>query len=80
MLFNGETGVIQSLDDEMNNSKTPVAAFKFKKGGPELTSPAPIFGQHTHQVLGELGYSDDEIEDLHTQGIIALARSSDVST
>jgi len=72
--------VIQSLENDKNNSRIPVAAFKFDSNGPKLKSPPPVFGQHTHQILEQLGYNDNEIEDLQIQGVIALATTGDIST
>ena len=39
----------------------PVAAFKFAHDGPRVDRPPPMFGQHTDEVLGELGYSAADI-------------------
>lgn len=36
----------------------------------EISSPPPLLGQHTGEVLRELGYSDAEIEELKKQGCI----------
>jgi crotonobetainyl-CoA:carnitine CoA-transferase CaiB-like acyl-CoA transferase len=35
---------------------------------------APIYGQHTREVLREHGFADAEIEDLLTEGAIAAAK------
>ncbi|MGH6859538.1 MAG: CaiB/BaiF CoA transferase family protein [Phyllobacterium sp.] len=40
---------------------------------PEHSGPAPVLGQDTHAVLSEMGYSDDEIENLNADGSIGLA-------
>jgi crotonobetainyl-CoA:carnitine CoA-transferase CaiB-like acyl-CoA transferase len=32
--------------------------------------PAPEIGQHTREILGEFGYSADEIADLYDSGIV----------
>jgi crotonobetainyl-CoA:carnitine CoA-transferase CaiB-like acyl-CoA transferase len=32
--------------------------------------PAPLPGQHNHEVLKEAGYSDDDIDDLLTRGVL----------
>jgi len=32
--------------------------------------PAPLPGQHNHEVLKEVGYSDDDIDDLLTRGVL----------
>jgi crotonobetainyl-CoA:carnitine CoA-transferase CaiB-like acyl-CoA transferase len=37
-----------------------------------LTRPAPLLGEHTAEVLGELGMPRDEIEKLAASGAIAL--------
>lgn len=36
-----------------------------------LTTPAPFLGQHTREILAELGYSSDEIDALSEQKVIA---------
>ena len=48
----------------------PVMAFKFAHGGPQVTSPPPAFGQHNDEVLGQLGYSKDEIKALRAENVI----------
>ena len=43
--------------------------------GPEQVhrTPAPLLGQHNHEVLAELGLGDDEIGRLTSDGIIGTA-------
>jgi crotonobetainyl-CoA:carnitine CoA-transferase CaiB-like acyl-CoA transferase len=41
---------------------------------------APIFGQHTQEVLREHGFSDDEIEQMAAQGVIQLPASTTKGT
>ncbi len=50
----------------------PVAAFSFD-GGPRLTSPPPRHGEHTTDILRELGMSTATISDLAKRGIVAEA-------
>ena len=50
--------------------KTPVAEFTTIEDGPTLRSPPPRFGQHNHAVLGELGFSTEEIADFKAQGVV----------
>jgi crotonobetainyl-CoA:carnitine CoA-transferase CaiB-like acyl-CoA transferase len=38
-----------------------------------VLTAAPVYGQHTREVLGEHGFSDSEIEALAADGAIALA-------
>jgi crotonobetainyl-CoA:carnitine CoA-transferase CaiB-like acyl-CoA transferase len=40
----------------------PVAAFKFAKDGPRVDTVPARMGAHNEEVLGELGYSADEID------------------
>lgn len=49
----------------------PVAAFTFEHGGPAPSCAPPRHGEHTGQILAELGYSHDEIERMAVQGITA---------
>lgn len=37
--------------------------------------PAPLPGQHNHEVLKEVGYSDDDIDDLLTRGVLRTLAS-----
>jgi crotonobetainyl-CoA:carnitine CoA-transferase CaiB-like acyl-CoA transferase len=47
--------------------KMPVRSTAFELG---LRRPAPRLGQHTREVLGELGLADDEIDGLAARGVI----------
>jgi len=48
----------------------PVAAFKFDHGGPRVDAPPPRFGEHTEQVLGELGYGTADISRFRAAKVI----------
>lgn len=48
----------------------PLAAFKFAHDGPRIDTPPPAFGQHTDEVLGELGYSAGDIAALRAEGVV----------
>ena len=55
----------------INGSFTvPVAAFKFAHDGPRVDRPPPMFGQHTEEVLGELGYSGADVARLRADGVV----------
>lgn len=48
----------------------PIAAFTFDHDGPRIDAPPPRFGEHTEQVLGELGYGAADIDRLRTAKVI----------
>ncbi|WP_058044144.1 CaiB/BaiF CoA transferase family protein [Streptomyces roseifaciens] len=48
----------------------PVAAFGFAHDGPSRDRPAPGFGEHTVEILQELGLSPADIDDLRAEGAI----------
>lgn len=45
---------------------------KFSETRGDLTRPAPLLGQHSREILGGLGYSDQEIETLRQGGAVFL--------
>ena len=51
--------------------KTLGLPVKFSETPGGVARPAPTFGQHTREVLGELGFSDAEIETLIKDGAVA---------
>jgi crotonobetainyl-CoA:carnitine CoA-transferase CaiB-like acyl-CoA transferase len=48
----------------------PIAAFKFAAGGPRVDTPPPTVGQHTDEVLAELGYEKAAIAQLRAARVI----------
>lgn len=56
-----EFGDIQVLANPIKHSKTPAT----------LRAPAPEFGQHTEEILLDLGYTWEDIEQFKTDEIIA---------
>ncbi|WP_453996683.1 CaiB/BaiF CoA transferase family protein [Bacillus nitroreducens] len=43
---------------------------KFSDSKVEIKTPAPLLGEHTEDVLKQLGYSDEEIQALVQQGVV----------
>lgn len=44
--------------------------FKLSHDGPEIPRPPPAVGQHSDEILGELGYSADAVGRLRSNGIV----------
>lgn len=53
-------GVIRVLNNPIKLSETKA----------EITRPAPELGEHTYEVLAEIGYSHDDIENMMKSGVI----------
>ncbi|HEV3109450.1 MAG TPA: CoA transferase [Candidatus Binataceae bacterium] len=59
------------LDDPRFGPLTQVGlAIKFHESPGEVRGPAPVAGRDTTEVLGSLGYSPDQINDLRRNGIV----------
>jgi crotonobetainyl-CoA:carnitine CoA-transferase CaiB-like acyl-CoA transferase len=63
-------GTIPQLAPAIQLSRTPGA----------ITAPPPLLGQHTREVLAELGLPDDEVGALLEQGVVAEPDPIGVST
>jgi formyl-CoA transferase len=48
----------------------PRLGFQLASGQPDVETPPPQLGQDTATVLGEIGYSTQDIDELRSQGII----------
>ncbi|MEM8689666.1 MAG: CaiB/BaiF CoA-transferase family protein [Pseudomonadota bacterium] len=65
--------VLQTIDGPGGPDETrrlAVAAYSFAHGGPRLDRPPPRVGEHTEEVLAELGLEAEEIADLKSRGIV----------
>ena len=68
-------GFFEDVDHPVN-ARTPHSTLPFTSTrGPGRIhhQPAPLLGQHNHEVLAELGLSDKEIDDLEAHGVIGTA-------
>ncbi|MGI9951785.1 CoA transferase [Moorellaceae bacterium AZ2] len=45
--------------------------FKLSRTPGSIVRPAPMLGQHTYEVLQEVGYSEAELRELEAEGVIA---------
>ncbi len=59
----------QSNPDD-TKATLPLTAFRMSEGGPALSSAPPRHGQHSAEVLREIGLSEDQIEALFEKGIV----------
>ncbi len=50
--------------------RIPFRLWNMSEGGAAYRAPAPLLGQHNAAILGELGYSDADIADFGSRGII----------
>ncbi len=65
--------VFQELKVGDSTIKFTAAAFSYTDNGPSIHSAPPKFGEHTAEVLYDLGYKQQQIDDLADQEVILLA-------
>ena len=53
-----------------DTARVPVSATTWAEDGPEIASPPPSHGEHTEEVLSELGFSAEEVRSLREQGVV----------
>ena len=63
-------GFFQTLECAEGALEVPLTAFALKHGGAAVTSPPPELGEHNEEILSELGYDDDAIQNLRTSGVV----------
>ncbi|SNY98770.1 CaiB/BaiF CoA transferase family protein [Halomonas sp. hl-4] len=64
-------GMVQEMDHPViGKMKTIGFPSKFSLTPSQIRSPAPLFGQHTDEVLDTLGVSPDQLEKLRSEGCI----------
>jgi crotonobetainyl-CoA:carnitine CoA-transferase CaiB-like acyl-CoA transferase len=70
-------GVVQEIDHprlgRMRTTRNPVL---FDHGGPAIDRHAPMLGEHSEEVLAELGYAPAAIRDLAAAGVTRTAGSA----
>ena len=69
-------GVLHTIADVPGVGRdftVPVSAFTFEHGGPGVDAPPPRLGQHTVEVLEEIGFTAVEIAEMRLDGIIGTS-------
>jgi formyl-CoA transferase len=73
------SGTIVEVDQKQRGSYLTVGSpIKFSGFAPEITG-SPLLGEHTEDVLGELGYSAEQIAALHERGVVRTAPTGDLT-
>lgn len=68
-----ERQLIQNLGPVKGTNRevsVALAGFKMQGANPEVSVPPPLLGEHTEELLAELGYSPQRISELREQGAV----------
>jgi formyl-CoA transferase len=66
-----ETGTIVEVDHPVRGKYLTVGNPIKMSDSPTEVTRSPLLGEHTEEVLGQLGYSADQIADLRKDGVIS---------
>jgi CoA:oxalate CoA-transferase len=67
--------VEQVQHPRMGSTPTVRNPVLFNHDGPSIRRPAPLLGEHSSEILRDLGYSDARIADLSKAGVVLLANT-----
>ena len=62
--------VLQTIDSRYGPMRLVGAGFRLEHGGPGIDREPPTLGEHTDEILGEAGYSAEEIARLRRDAVV----------
>jgi len=65
-----ERRMLQTIQTENNSIPVPGPPAKFSKTPTKVRSGAPALGKHNHELLKELGFTTEVVEELNRKGIV----------
>ena len=70
MLFRSETGTIVEVDHPVRGKYLTVGNPIKMSDSPTIVTRSPLLGEHTEEVLTQLGYSEAQIATLREEKVI----------
>ncbi len=71
--------VVEVPHSSLGQVKTLGLPVKFSETPGQVRSGAPLFGEHSRQILSEHGFSADEIDALEKEGAVAVAGKTELA-
>lgn len=62
--------VVDTPRSEIPDLRLPGIAIKLSETPGTVRRPPPLLGEHTNEVLTELGYSDEQVDSLRSSGVV----------
>jgi crotonobetainyl-CoA:carnitine CoA-transferase CaiB-like acyl-CoA transferase len=72
--------VVEVPHASLGQVKTLGLPVKFSQTPGRVRSGAPLFGEHSRQILGELGFSENDIAAFEKEGAVAAPGKSEMAT